>query len=146
MKEARWWIFVLLLIITASVVLCIFNAITYNKIANEKMTLGDVTPEGARALMWINIIILLFLFPLWIWYVYKLIVNDPEKRTTQLSSYTEYARQKYDTGKRYMVDKYSTMRQATTPNRWTKASTPSGMNGSYESEMLDLGYRRISDD
>ncbi len=130
MKEARWWLFVLLLIITAAVVLCIFNAITYNKIANEKMTLGDVTPEGARALMAINIIILIFLFPLWIWYVYKLIVNDPEKRSEQLKMSREYAYGQYGKAKGYAYDKYSQakdygynkLRQAATPTRWNMSS------------------------
>ncbi len=129
MKEARWWIFVLLLVITAAVVLCIFNAITYNKIANEKMTLGDVTPEGARALMAFNIIILIFLFPLWIWYVYKLIVNDPEKRIDQFKMTKEYAYDNYGKAKGYVYDKYEQARDygynklhAATPTRWSMNS------------------------
>jgi hypothetical protein len=130
MAESRWWIFVLILIVTASVVLCIFNAITYNKIANEKMTLGDVTPEGARALMAINIIFLIFLFPLWIWYVYKLVVNDPEKRAQMYQNYSQYAYDKYTKAKEYGRDQYSRakqyagdqtqrLRQAATPSRWS---------------------------
>jgi hypothetical protein len=121
MREARWWLFILLIIITAAVVLSIFNAITYNKIANEKMTLGDVTPEGARALMALNIIILLFLFPLWIWYVYKLIVNDPEKRASQFS----YATQSYKDAKGWGKQKFSSM---TSPARW---------NSSFDYQQMD---------
>ena len=136
MKEARWWLFVLLLIITASVILCIFNAITYNKIANEKMTLGDVTPEGARVLMWLNIIILVFLFPLWIWYVYKLIVNDPEKRFEQMNRYKDYAKDKYSSMKKYSSDTYSTMRKATTPTRWSMNSPTRYPRGEFE--MIDM--------
>jgi hypothetical protein len=124
MTDSRWWIFILILIVTAAVVLCIFNAITYNKIANEKMTLGDVTPEGARALMAINIIFLIFLFPLWIWYIYKLVVNDPEKRKVMLSSYKDYAYDKYSKGKNYVASKYDSMRTAATPSKWNTRASP----------------------
>ena len=146
MTESRWWIFVLILIVTAGVVLCIFNAITYNKIANEKMTLGDVTPEGARALMAINIIFLIFLFPLWFWYVYKLIVNDPEKRAQMYQSYKQYAYDKYTKGKEYASNQYGNLKsyageqygsfkRAATPSRWSMGS-PSRKNG--DNGIMDM--------
>jgi hypothetical protein len=37
-------------------IICCFNAVTYSKIANTGENVGDVSPAGARALMWFNII------------------------------------------------------------------------------------------
>lgn len=37
-------------------IICCFNAATYSKIANSGQDVGSVSPAGARALMWFNII------------------------------------------------------------------------------------------
>jgi hypothetical protein len=79
MNESRLWTFFLLLIVSIGIVLCGFNASTYNKIANEKVEVGGVSSGEARTLMAFNIIILIFICPLWIWYVYKLIYGNSSK-------------------------------------------------------------------
>ncbi len=61
MKES-WVSLIIILICIAVIVLCAFNALTYAKIANEKKTVGDVTPTGARVLMVINIILCVVFF------------------------------------------------------------------------------------
>ena len=85
MNESRIWTFLLLLIVSIGIVLCGFNAATYNKIANENINIGDVTPAGARTLMAFNIIILFFICLLWLYYVYKLICGSKSKSIVDLS-------------------------------------------------------------
>ena len=119
MEENIWVKILILLLITAIIVLCGFNAATYNKIANEKLTVGDVTPGGARALMWFNIIILLFTCPLWIWYVYKLFRNEAE-RQQDIGALKQYSYDKAMAAGTYVKRGAS---YATTPSRWSNQTT-----------------------
>ena len=118
--EVNIWVKILiLLLITVIIILCGFNAATYNKIANEKLTVGDVTPGGARALMWFNIIILLFTCPLWIWYVYKIFRNEAQ-RQQDLGALKQYA---YDKAVTAGAATKRGLSYATTPSRWSSYET-----------------------
>jgi hypothetical protein len=67
MKES-WFNLLVILICITFLILGVFNAITYGKISAENKTVGDVTPEGAKALMIINIIIcVIFLIPIFVY-------------------------------------------------------------------------------
>lgn len=93
MEEALWVKILILIAITAIVILTGFNAATYNKIANENLTLDTVTPGEARTLMWFNIIILLLTIPLWIWYIYKIFRNQ-DQRDADILRLKEYIKEK----------------------------------------------------
>ena len=65
-----WLKFLLLIILLVVGSILAVNAATYNKIANEGETVGDVTPGGARFLMWINIILCVIVFVAALWWFY----------------------------------------------------------------------------
>jgi hypothetical protein len=65
-----WLKFLLLVILLVVGSILAVNAATYNKIANEGETVGDVTPGGARFLMWINIILCVIVFVAALWWFY----------------------------------------------------------------------------
>ena len=146
MEEKLWVKILILLLISVIIVLCGFNAATYNKIANENITVGSVTPEGARALMWFNIIILLFTCPLWIWYLYKLFRGEAE-RQQDIGALKQYA---YDKAVLAGGATKRGLSYATTPSRWSNYETISQvrqrnpvnapMSGPGEFEMRTMGY------
>lgn len=70
-----WFKTIITLTLLALIVLAGFNAATYNKIANENITVGDVDPAGARALMWINIIFLVICIPLWFYLIWNWVLT-----------------------------------------------------------------------
>lgn len=65
-----WLKFLLLIVLLVVGSILAVNATTYNKIANEGETVGDVTPGGARFLMWINIILCVIVFVAALWWFY----------------------------------------------------------------------------
>jgi hypothetical protein len=65
-----WLKFLLLVVLLVVGAILAVNAATYNKIANEGETVGDVTPGGARFLMWINIILCVIVFVAALWWFY----------------------------------------------------------------------------
>jgi hypothetical protein len=76
MSEWVYSILICILLILIAV-LCGYNASTYNKIANENNETLPISPSGARWLMAINIVILVIICPLILYYLYK-IVWQPE--------------------------------------------------------------------
>jgi hypothetical protein len=65
-----WLKFLLLIVLLVVGSILAVNAATYNKIANEGETVGDVSPGGARFLMWINIILCVIVFVAALWWFY----------------------------------------------------------------------------
>ena len=117
----QFWLQILVVFLIAVViVLCGFNANTYNRIANENQTIGSVTPDGARALMWFNIIILVFLVPYFIYILYKLFVAEEKKE-----KFEKYLEQKYIAAKQYRPE-YMKREMARNPN--SPMASPFGMN------------------
>ena len=57
--ESRWITGLIIFCLIFIISLCITNIVLYSKIANENKTIGTVTPGGARALMIINILIVI---------------------------------------------------------------------------------------
>ena len=94
MEESFWVKILIVILITAIVVLTIYNIVIYGKIANEGITVGDVTPDGARALMWFNIIIVIIALIVWFWYLYKIFRND-QQRKLDYEYLQNYAKQQY---------------------------------------------------
>jgi hypothetical protein len=70
-----WFKTLITITLLALIILAGFNAATYNKIANENITVGDVDPAGARALMWINIVFLVICIPLWLWLIWNWVLT-----------------------------------------------------------------------
>jgi hypothetical protein len=65
-----WLKFLLLIVLLVVGSILAVNSATYNKISNEGETIGDVTPGGARFLMWINIILCVIVFVVALWWFY----------------------------------------------------------------------------
>ena len=73
-------------------IICALSANTYNEVANKGQQVGDVTPSGARTLMWFNIIFAVLTFVVGIWYAWTSFVA-PEKAREQLANYYEMVKQ-----------------------------------------------------
>jgi hypothetical protein len=99
--ESRWITGSIILILVLFIVLCIYNSITYGKIANENKTVGDVTPGGARTLQVLNIILTIILFLALFWYFYKFYYNSSEKRAINMEAAKEFAMSKYKQYRNY---------------------------------------------
>jgi hypothetical protein len=76
--ESRWITGLIIFCLIFIISLCITNIVLYSKIANENKTIGTVTPGGARALMIINILIVIVFFLVFFWYCYKFYKNSEE--------------------------------------------------------------------
>jgi hypothetical protein len=72
MEESRWMSLLIMLLILGAIILCGYNAATYNKIANENVELDSISTSGARVMLAFNIIILIILCPLFIWFFLKI--------------------------------------------------------------------------
>ncbi len=99
--ESRWITGSIILILVLFIVLCIYNSITYGKIASENKTVGDVTPGGARTLQVLNIILTVILFLALFWYFYKFYYNSSEKRAINMEAAKEFAMAKYKQYRNY---------------------------------------------
>lgn len=91
-----FWVKTLItILLLALIILAGFNAATYNKIANANMTVGDVDPAGARALMWINIIFLGVAIPLWMYLVWNWVLTLGARTyvTEKVTSAYQYGKQ-----------------------------------------------------
>ena len=70
--ENFWLNLIIGLLLIGVLIICCFNAATYNDLANHDEDLGPISsPGGARALMWFNIIFAVLIGVFGIWYMYK---------------------------------------------------------------------------
>ena len=88
MDVPRYLRLIISLILIFVGIICALNANTYNEVANKGQQVGDVTPSGARTLMWFNIIFAILTFVLGMWYIWTSFVA-PEKAREQLNNYYE---------------------------------------------------------
>jgi len=105
-----WLKFLLLIVLLVVGAILAVNAATYNKIANEGETVGDVTPGGARFLMWINIIlcVIVFVAALWWFYVEYFATSEQlDKIEAAKKAAYEYAAQ---TGQVLKAERFSDVR------------------------------------
>jgi hypothetical protein len=110
-----WLKFLLLIVLLVVGSILAVNAATYNKIANEGETVGDVTPGGARFLMWINIIlcIIVFVAALWWFYVeYFASAEQLDKINAAKQAAFEYAQQ---TGKVLSAERFTDVKTVDSP-------------------------------
>ena len=110
-----WLKFLLLVILLVVGSILAVNATTYNKIANEGETVGDVTPGGARFLMWINIIlcVIVFVAALWWFYVeYFASAEQLDKINAAKQAAFEYAQQ---TGKVLSAERFADVNVVNSP-------------------------------
>ena len=110
-----WLKFLLLIVLLVVGAILAVNAATYNKIANEGETVGDVTPGGARFLMWINIIlcIIVFVAALWWFYVeYFASAEQLDKINAAKQAAFEYAQQ---TGKVLSAERFTDVKTVDSP-------------------------------
>jgi hypothetical protein len=110
-----WLKFLLLIVLLVVGSILAVNAATYNKIANEGETVGDVTPGGARFLMWINIIlcVIVFVAALALFYVeYFASAEQLDKIKAAKEAAFEYAQQ---TGKVLSAERFSDVNAVNSP-------------------------------
>lgn len=110
-----WLKFLLLIILLVVGAILAVNAATYNKIANEGETVGDVSPGGARFLMWINIIlcVIVFVAALWWFYVeYFATAAQLDKIKAAKEAAFEYAQQ---TGKVLSAERFADVGTVNSP-------------------------------
>jgi ABC-type nickel/cobalt efflux system permease component RcnA len=70
--ENFWLNLIIGLLLIGVLIICCFNAATYNDLANNKEDLGPISsPGGARALMWFNIIFAVLIGVFGIWWIWK---------------------------------------------------------------------------
>jgi hypothetical protein len=116
-----WLKFLLLIVLLVVGAILAVNAATYNKIANEDETVGDVTPGGARFLMWINIIlcIIVFVAALWWFYVeYFATAEQLDKIKAAKEAAFEYAQQ---TGKVLSAERFTDVGSVNSPTSLYKS-------------------------
>jgi hypothetical protein len=131
-----WLKFLLLIILLVVGSILAVNAATYNKIANEGETIGDVTPGGARFLMWINIIlcVIVFVAALWWFYVeYFATANQLEKIKAAKEAAFEYAQQ---TGKVLSAERFIEVKDTASPSSLYKSVR-------YRQNLSKEGYMSI---
>jgi hypothetical protein len=109
-----WARFLLILLMVAVGIILAFNAATYNKIANNGETIGDVTPGGARTLMWFNVILCVIVFVAVIWYTYAYF-----RATEKVMKFEQTAKEYYNKAQAVLVaeDLVNARRVAQTPRR-----------------------------
>jgi len=129
-----WLKFLLLLVLLAVGSIMAVNAATYNKIASQDETVGDVTPGGARFLMWINIIfsVIVFVAALWWFYVEYFATSE---QIEKINAAKQAAFDYYAKSKEFMVaDKFSSARNVYNTPRPMNRMMP-GMGGIEMSSM-----------
>jgi len=110
-----WLKFLLLIVLLVVGSILAVNAATYNKIANEGETVGDVTPGGARFLMWINIILCVIVFVAalaWFYVEYFASAEQLDKIKAAKEAAFEYAQQ---TGKVLSAERFSDVNAVNSP-------------------------------
>jgi len=118
MEEARWLSLLIMLLVLGAIILCGYNAVTYNKIANDDVKIESISQSGARALLAFNIIILLILCPLFIWYFIKISKDCPILEDGKLVDKSKLGRfQNYVSGINY--DGFR--KNLSSPSRWNQS-------------------------
>jgi hypothetical protein len=109
-----WARFLFILLLVAVGIILAFNSATYNKIANNGETIGDVTPGGARALMWFNLIPCVIVFVAVIWYLYSYF-----RETDKVKKFEKNAIEIYNKAQAVLAakDAVSARRIAVTPRK-----------------------------
>jgi hypothetical protein len=109
-----WARFLFILLLVAVGIILAFNAATYNKIANNGETIGDVTPGGARALMWFNLIPCIIVFVAVIWYTYSYF-----RATDKVMKFEQTAKEYYNKAQAVLAaeDLVNARRIAQTPRK-----------------------------
>jgi len=135
-----WLKFLLLIVLLVVGAILAVNAATYNKIANEGETVGDVTPGGARFLMWINIIlcVIVFVAALWWFYVEYFATSEQlEKIEAAKKAAYEYAQQ---TGQVLKAERFSEVKSMNmaSPRAMYRNIRASNMGAPMEMEMRNM--------
>lgn len=130
---SRLFLWMVLLIGILVAVVVGFNITTYKTIADSNKTIDDVTPDRARALMWINIVIIVIVVMGCLWSLYKIIMENAVVRVYKEEA-VDYAMNRYQGAKSYL--KASPTYGSASPMR----RMDSGMRrGPSEIEMSDYG-------
>lgn len=130
-----WARFLLILLMVAVGIILAFNAATYNKIANNGETIGDVTPGGARALMWFNVILCVIVFVAVVWYLYSYF-----RATDKVMKFEQTAKEYYNKAQVVLAanDAVNARRVATTPRKHLMPGYTPSQAPSMEVEMTQM--------
>ena len=117
MEEARWLSLLIMLLVLGAIILCGYNAATYNRIANDDVKIESVSQSGARALLAFNVIILLILCPLFIWYFIKIAKDCPVLEDGKLVNKSKLGRFQEYVGN---INYNGVRKSPLTPSRWNE--------------------------
>jgi len=141
---SRLFLWMVLLIGILVSVIVGFNITTYKTIADSNKTIDDVTPDRARALMWINIIAIVIIIMGCLWALYKIIMENAVVRVYKEKA-VDYSREKYQGLRGYAVasPKYGPSQSSYMAASPTTSASPSGRMGPQEMEMSSMPSRRM---
>ena len=103
-ERSTAYVFLIFLFLVLILSLCIVNAVTYGKIAGSDDTLTEVSPSGARVLMWINIVFAAIIAIYLVYYMVILITSETAKNAYAAIN------DKYSTFKQGTMDTYGRLR------------------------------------
>ena len=144
---SRLFLWMVLLIGILVSVIVGFNITTYKTIADSNKTIDDVTPDRARALMWINIIAIVIIIMGCLWSLYKIIMENAVVRVYKEKA-VDYGREKYQGLRGYAAasPKYGPSQSSYRAASPTTSASPSmsfGRMGPQEMEMSSMSSRRM---
>lgn len=131
---SRLFLWMVLLIGILVSVIVGFNITTYKTIADSNKTIDDVTPDRARALMWINIIAIVIIIFGCLWALYKIIMENAVVRVYKEKA-VEYGKEKYQG-----LRGYATSSPTYGPSGSYRAASPAPS----ASPMSGISSRRMS--
>ena len=103
-ERSTAYVFLIFLFLVLVLSLCIVNAVTYGKIAGSDDTITEVSPSGARVLMWINIVFAAIIAIYLVYYMVILITSETAKNAYAAIN------DKYSSFKQGTVDTYGRLR------------------------------------
>lgn len=103
-ERSTAYVFLIFLFLVLVLSLCIVNAVTYGRIASSNDTLTELSPSGARVLMWINIVFAAIIAIYLVYYLVILITSETAKNAYAAIS------DKYSSFKQGTMDTYGRLR------------------------------------
>jgi hypothetical protein len=119
MEESRWMSLLIMLLVLGAIILCGYNASTYNRIANEDTQLDSISPSGAKTLLAFNIIILIVLIPMFIWFFLKIAKACPSCEKDKDGNCSLVDKTAIGRFQNYTTDKYGQIKSnPLSPSKW----------------------------
>ena len=103
-ERSTAYVFLIFLFLVLVLSLCIVNAVTYGRIASSNDTITELSPTGARVLMWINIIFAAIIAIYLVYYLVILITSETAKNAYAAIN------DKYSSFKQGTMDTYGRLR------------------------------------